>query len=43
MEKLLEVKDLKVNFHSYGGEVQAVRGVKMLLILKCVTNNNLGR
>lgn len=27
MEKLLEVKDLKVNFHSYGGEVQAVRGV----------------
>lgn len=27
MEKLLEVKDLKVNFSSYGGEVQAVRGV----------------
>lgn len=27
MEKLLEVKDLKVNFHSYGGQVQAVRGV----------------
>lgn len=27
MEKLLEVKDLKVNFHSYGGKVQAVRGV----------------
>ncbi len=24
MEKLLEVKDLKVNFHSYGGEVQKV-------------------
>ncbi|MCE4050474.1 ABC transporter ATP-binding protein [Bacillus sp. Au-Bac7] len=27
MEKLLEVKDLKVSFHTYGGEVQAVRGV----------------
>ncbi|MBL4952397.1 ABC transporter ATP-binding protein [Neobacillus sp. OS1-32] len=27
MEKILEVKDLKVSFHVYGGEVQAVRGV----------------
>ncbi len=27
MEKLLEVKDLKVSFHTYGGDVQAVRGV----------------
>ncbi|WP_312095493.1 ATP-binding cassette domain-containing protein, partial [Niallia sp.] len=27
MEKLLEVKDLQVSFHTYGGEVQAVRGV----------------
>jgi oligopeptide transport system ATP-binding protein len=27
MEKLLEVKDLNVSFHTYGGEVQAVRGV----------------
>ncbi|MEG0842789.1 MAG: ABC transporter ATP-binding protein [Romboutsia sp.] len=27
MEKLLEVKDLRVNFKTFGGEVQAVRGV----------------
>ncbi|WP_028782745.1 ABC transporter ATP-binding protein [Thalassobacillus devorans] len=27
MEKLLEVKDLEVSFLTYGGEVQAVRGV----------------
>ncbi|WP_042275902.1 ABC transporter ATP-binding protein [[Clostridium] dakarense] len=27
MEKLLEVKNLCVNFNTYGGEVQAVRGV----------------
>ena len=27
MEKILEVKDLNVSFHTYGGEVQAVRGV----------------
>ncbi|MGD6899465.1 ABC transporter ATP-binding protein [Bacillus infantis] len=27
MEKLLEVKDLRVSFQTYGGEVQAVRGV----------------
>lgn len=27
MEKLLEVKDLNISFHTYGGEVQAVRGV----------------
>ncbi|WP_102028045.1 ABC transporter ATP-binding protein [Salirhabdus sp. Marseille-P4669] len=27
MEKLLEVKDLAVSFNTYGGEVQAVRGV----------------
>jgi oligopeptide transport system ATP-binding protein len=27
MEKLLEVKDLKISFSTYGGEVQAVRGV----------------
>lgn len=27
MEKILEVKDLKVSFHVYGGEVQAVRGI----------------
>ena len=27
MTKLLEVKDLKVSFNTYNGEVQAVRGV----------------
>ncbi|MBC2425511.1 ABC transporter ATP-binding protein, partial [Clostridium beijerinckii] len=27
MGKLLEVKDLKVSFHTYAGEVQSVRGV----------------
>lgn len=27
MEKLLEVKNLRVSFHTYAGEVQAVRGV----------------
>ena len=27
MDKLLEIKDLKVSFHTYAGEVQSVRGV----------------
>ncbi len=27
MDKLLEVKDLKVSYHTYAGEVQSVRGV----------------
>ena len=27
MSHLLEVKDLKVSYHSYAGEVQSVRGV----------------
>lgn len=27
LEKILEVKDLKVNFDTYGGSVQAVRGI----------------
>ena len=27
MEKILEVKDLQVSFHTYAGEVQAIRGV----------------
>ncbi|RKD25641.1 peptide ABC transporter ATP-binding protein [Ammoniphilus oxalaticus] len=27
MEKILEVKDLRVSFHTYAGEVKAVRGV----------------
>ena len=26
-EKILEVKDLTVTFHTYAGKVQAVRGV----------------
>lgn len=31
MEKLLEVKNLRVSFHTYAGEVQAVRGVNFHL------------
>ena len=31
MEKLLEVKNLRVSFHTYAGEVQAVRGVDFYL------------
>ncbi len=31
MDKLLEVKNLKVSFHTYAGEVQAVRGVSFYL------------
>ncbi|NUK28773.1 ABC transporter ATP-binding protein [Parageobacillus sp. VR-IP] len=31
MEKLLEVKNLEVSFQTYGGEVQAVRGVSFYL------------
>ncbi|WP_125152758.1 ABC transporter ATP-binding protein [Clostridium rectalis] len=31
MSKLLEVKDLKVSFHTYAGEVQSVRGVSFNL------------
>lgn len=27
MEKILEVKDLKISFHTFSGEVQAIRGV----------------
>jgi oligopeptide transport system ATP-binding protein len=27
MEKILEVKDLNISFHTFGGEVQAIRGV----------------
>ena len=27
MKHLLEVRDLKVSYHSYAGEVQSVRGV----------------
>ncbi|HHQ0091748.1 TPA: ABC transporter ATP-binding protein, partial [Listeria monocytogenes] len=27
MEKLLEVKDLNISFHTYAGEVKAIRGV----------------
>lgn len=31
MKKILEVKDLKVSFHTYAGEVKAVRGVNFEL------------
>ena len=31
MEKILDVQDLKVSFHTYAGEVQAVRGVNFYL------------
>ena len=31
MEKILDVQDLKVSFHTYAGEVQAVRGVDFYL------------
>ena len=31
MEKLLEVKDLKISFHTFAGEVQAIRGVNFEL------------
>lgn len=31
MKNILEVKDLKVSFHTYAGEVQAVRGVSFYL------------
>lgn len=31
MEKLLEIKDLEVNFRTYGGKVNAVRGVSLEL------------
>jgi oligopeptide transport system ATP-binding protein len=31
MEKVLEVKDLRISFHTYAGEVQAVRGVSFHL------------
>ncbi|MCU6396815.1 ATP-binding cassette domain-containing protein, partial [Enterobacter quasiroggenkampii] len=31
MEKILDVKDLRVSFHTYAGEVQAVRGISFHL------------
>lgn len=31
MEKILEIKDLHVHFSTYGGTVQAVRGVNLYL------------
>lgn len=31
MEKILDIKDLKVSFHTYAGEVQAVRGISFHL------------
>lgn len=32
MEKLLEVKDLNISFHTYAGEVKAIRGVNLTYI-----------
>ncbi|HZH59539.1 MAG TPA: ABC transporter ATP-binding protein [Metabacillus sp.] len=32
MEKILEVKDLHISFHTFGGEVQAIRGVNFDLL-----------
>lgn len=31
MEKILDVQDLKVSFHTYAGEVQSVRGISFHL------------
>lgn len=31
MEKILDIKDLRVSFHTYAGEVQAVRGISFHL------------
>ncbi|EQB87277.1 hypothetical protein M918_09905 [Clostridium sp. BL8] len=31
MEKLLEVNNLKVSYHTYAGEVQSVRGISFHL------------
>ena len=31
MEKILEVKDLNISFHTFSGEVQAIRGVNFEL------------
>lgn len=31
MNKLLEVNNLRVSFHTYAGEVQAVRGVSFAI------------
>ncbi len=28
MEKILQVKDLELSFHTFAGEVKAIRGVK---------------
>lgn len=32
MKKILEVKDLNISFHTFGGEVQAIRGVSFDLM-----------
>src|SRR5688572_11105065 len=32
MEKILEVKDLHISFHTFSGEVQAIRGVDFDLL-----------
>ena len=32
MEKILEVKDLELSFHTFAGEVKAIRGVNFDLL-----------
>ena len=34
MKKMLEVKDLNISFHTFAGEVKAIRGVKTLNYLR---------
>ena len=47
MSKVLEVKDLRVSFDTYAGEVQAVRGVSFDLeegeVLAVVGESEIGR
>ena len=35
-EKLLEVKNLRVSYHTYAGEVQSVRGVSFTVNKGCL-------
>ena len=35
MEKILEIQDLRVSYHTYAGEVQSVRGVSFSIENTC--------